>query len=216
MSKAMTDAWMNATPLVDETEFTPWAEEGWLAWNGQSPEMAVCGFVQSLVQMMQPQLIIETGVGQGYMTRAIALVLEGDQTLISYESDADWRSSIWQLPFWQENRFTVTLAADPTPTPDDIGAADLIVLDSDWEIRFPELETWFTHAKQGAVAVIHDVSGQPDTIHQSMRDFIQRLGITGFYLRNPRGCFVAVKGGTDGQATQNTGREGGDEEVVSA
>ena len=49
-------AWENHQHPVDETEFTPWAVEGWFAWNGQSPELEVCEFVRSLVRMMRPQI----------------------------------------------------------------------------------------------------------------------------------------------------------------
>ena len=193
MSKAMIDAWTQATQLVDETEFTPWAEEGWLAWNGQSPEMAVCGFVQSLIQMTQPKLIVETGVGQGYMTRAIVQVLTADQELVAYESDDDWRAAMWTLPFWTDNRFNTTLAEDPSPGLFVTAAADLCVFDSDWEWRFAEVKLWNRYAKPGSVAIIHDTNDEPDTIHRELRELILELGMTGVFLNNPRGCFMAVQ-----------------------
>ena len=42
-------AWNEHQPAVDEQQFTPWAEPGWLAHNGQSPEVAVCDFVRVLI-----------------------------------------------------------------------------------------------------------------------------------------------------------------------
>ncbi len=187
----MIDAWTHAGQLVDETEFTPWAETGWLAWNGQSPEMAVCGFVQSLVTMMHPYQVLETGVGQGYMTRAIVSVLGDDQALVAFESDDDWREALWSLPFWNDN--PAILSSYPTPAVEFMELSDLCVFDSDWEIRFEEIQLWNQHAKPGAVAIIHDTADIPDTIHNSLRELITDLGMTGVFLNNPRGCFMAVQ-----------------------
>jgi len=187
------EAWEQREQPVDETEFTPWAKAGWQSWNGQSPEIDVCAFVQSLVVMMQPKLILETGVGQGYMTRAITAVLDDHQLLISYESDDYWRAALWSLPFWTDNRFTTQLSQNLTPLEGDIARADLCVFDSDFEVRFAEIQWWHDFAKPGAVALIHDTADAPDTIHQSTRELIEDLGMTGVFLNNPRGCFMAVQ-----------------------
>ncbi len=187
-------AWQNATELVDETLFTPWADEGWLSWNGQSPEVAICGFVQMLIEMIRPTVILETGVGQGYLTRAIVPILRADEKLIAYESDDNWREALWSLPFWQDNRVVVTLSPEPTPSPDLIVAADLCIFDSEFENRFQEVSYWDHYAKEGAVCLIHDTSDHPDTVHNSLREFILQMGMTGTFLKNPRGCFMAVQG----------------------
>lgn len=188
-------AWDNHQEAVDEIAFTPWADEGrWLAWNGQSPEVEVVLFVASLVMMMRPALTIETGVGQGYMTRAIVEMLNEDERLIAYESDDGWRQAMWSLPFWTKNSERVTLSTYRSPGPWILAEADLCVFDSDWEIRFGEIDFWQKYAKPGAVALIHDTAEQPETIHLTLHERIRELGMTGFPLRNPRGCFVAVKG----------------------
>ena len=49
--------------LYDEQVFTPWAEPGWTAPNGMSPETEVCDFFASLVRMLKPEVVVETGVG---------------------------------------------------------------------------------------------------------------------------------------------------------
>jgi hypothetical protein len=187
-------AWHHQQEPVDEQQFTPWADEGWASWNGQSPELAVCNFVQTLIGMMEPRTIVETGVGQGYMTRAIGGMLNENQTLLAYESSGHWRTTMWTLPFWTENRFNVALSPDPTPDIDALARADLCVFDSDFVYRFQEIELWNIHAKPGAVALIHDTGDQPQTIHASLRELIVNLGMTGVFLKNPRGCFMAVQG----------------------
>lgn len=186
-------AWEQERDLVDESTFTPDAPEGWLSWNGQSPELSVCAFVHSLVTMMRPRLVIETGVGQGYMTRTIVPLLDDGQQLIAFESDGAWREALWTLPFWTEHRFTVQLSGLSSPERIDISVADLCVFDSDFEHRFSEIRQWHTWAKPGAVALIHDTAEREGTIHQSVRDLIGDLGMTGVFLNNPRGCFMAVQ-----------------------
>ncbi len=186
-------AWNEHQPAVDEQQFTPWAEPGWLAHNGQSPEVAVCDFVRVLVRMLRPQLVIETGIGQGYMTRTIASALSGDQLLLAFESDDDWRAMLYPLQFWTDRQANVSLAFRGTLIPDDVVDADLSIIDSEFEFRFPEIRLWHEHAKPGAVAVIHDTADRDATVHQQMRRFIGDLGMTGVFLNNPRGCFLAVQ-----------------------
>lgn len=183
--------WVDHQDAVDETEFTPWADKGWMSHNGQSPEIAVVDFVVKLVRMMQPSLVVETGVGQGYMTRALAAALtEGE--LWAYESDDAWRALVAKQSFWKERK-NALLSVEHTPSTAFL-QADLSILDSDFLWRFQEVRLWDEHAKPGAVAIIHDTSDRDGTIHQTLRELITNdLGMTGVFLNNPRGCFMAVQ-----------------------
>ncbi len=192
MSVPLEHAWTHHESPVDETEFTPWAEPGWLAHNGQSPEVAVVDFARHLIRMMQPLFVIETGVGQGYMTRAIVPALSGESRFVAFESDDEWRKMLWPLEFWNHRPHT-TLSDRPTPSLDELATADLCLIDSEFDFRFPEIRLWDEYAKPGAVAVIHDTADRDATVHQQMRRFIGDLGMTGVFLNNPRGCFMAVQ-----------------------
>ncbi len=187
-----TTAWTEYEEAVDEQTFTPWAQKGWLAHNGQSPEIAVCDFVSKLIRMMQPQLVIETGVGQGYMTRTVAVALEGVGQLAAFESDDDWRNMMSQHHFWTDYR-NVTLSPLFTPPAELLSIADLTILDSDFPERYDEIVLWHGCAKDRAAALIHDTQDVEGTSHQTMRELIQELGMTGVFLNNPRGCFLAVQ-----------------------
>ncbi len=185
-------AWTEFQESVDEREFTPWAPEGWLSYNGQSPEVGVMDFARQLVRMMNPVLVLETGVGQGYMTRALVAALE-DGKLVAFESDDQWRTMIWAQRFWEERRHVASISEHPTPSDEQFATADLTVLDSEFEFRFDEIERWNLYAKEGALAIVHDTAAREGTIHQSTRDLIVSLGMTGVFLNNPRGCFMAVQ-----------------------
>lgn len=186
-------AWNDYQEAVDETDFTPWAEKGWLAHNGQSPEIAVCDFVRNLIRMMQPALVIETGVGQGYMTRSAASALNGTGQLVAFESDDTWREMVFQQQFWFDYHQVASLSPHHTPPAELMAVADLSIIDSDFEVRFGEIVLWDLWAKPGAVALIHDTADREGTVHRSVRETIVELGMTGVFLNNPRGCFMAVQ-----------------------
>ncbi len=100
---------------------------------------------------------------------------------------------LWPLQFWTDYRFTTQIAPHATPTPDELADADLCVFDSDFEFRLNEIVLWDYVAKPGAVALVHDTSDRDGTVHQTVRELIQDLGMTGVFLQNPRGCFMAVQ-----------------------
>ncbi len=192
MSVPDAHAWNEHQDAVDETVFTPWAERGWMSHNGQSPEIAVMDFVRNLVRMMCPTLVVETGVGQGYMTRTIEMALCHGGHLVAFESDDEWRDMIGVQPFWRDNERAV-LSPNDSPTAAEWSWADLCFIDSDFDVRFAEIRLWDEYAKPGAVALIHDTSDREHTVHQQVRGFIGDLGMTGVFLNNPRGCFLAVQ-----------------------
>ena len=99
------------------------------------------------------------------------------------------------MPYWAENGIVARLSPEPTPCLHELETADLCVFDSEFTVRFEEIERWNRVAKPAAVAIIHDTSDRADTIHASLRELIQDLGMTGVFLKNPRGCFMAVQPG---------------------
>jgi hypothetical protein len=186
---------MTGQELIDEIEFTPWAEPGWLSYNGMSPEVDVCEFFAMLVRLMKPTLVVETGVGQGYMTRAIIPQLSDGQMLLAYESDDVWRHEMEQRAFWFTNKHLATLAPEMSPPAAVLAGADLCFFDSDFPFRLLEIPLWYDNAKRGAVALIHDTGERHEavTLHATVKELIVELEMDGFFLHNPRGCFVAVK-----------------------
>lgn len=160
--------------IHDERLFTGWAKSGWTAWNGESPEIEFCQFVGLLAKMVDPEIIIETGVGQRYVTRH----LPEEPEWLGYESDSQWRSEGCQDA--------------ETPGPDQFAVADFVVLDSDPEWRIPELQQWREYGKPGSLAVVHDCGNghSPNSEHALIRKSVEALGVPGFWLSNPRGGWV--------------------------
>jgi hypothetical protein len=190
-------AWRRESKTRDELEFTPWAEPGWASWNAMSPEVDVCEFAGWLVRMLRPRVVIETGVGQGYLTRRIAENLHGAH-LLCFEADPVVRAELRKLPFFDDMNHECRDSASPSE--DDFAHADISILDSDFPVRFDEVRRWWESAGDGAVALFHDCGNGhgPETPHAALASFIQALGITGVFLKNPRGSFLAVKAGGAG------------------
>ncbi len=186
-------AWSREPPPHDERTHTPWADPGWSAWNEMSPELEFCELAGALVRFMSPPLVVETGVGQGFLARRLSAHLSADQRLLSFESDPVIRAKLEGVQFFQSpNR---SLGSYASPSADDMSRAVLTVLDSDIPLRVEELGLWAAIAPPGAVLLIHDAGNGhgPDTAHNAIRRKIQELGIAGAYLRNPRGGFLGVK-----------------------
>ena len=136
-SGASGPTWADEPGLRDETEFTSWAEPGWHSWNVTSPESEFCDLAATVVHALQPRVVIETGTGQGFLTRRLAAVMGASQTLECFEADDTLRGALAGLPFFAEPAHRLS----PRPTPNDVelGRAELTVLDSDFAERPGEL-----------------------------------------------------------------------------
>lgn len=190
--------WFVEPEPCDEAAFTPWAQPGWRSWNSMSPEVEFTEFAGRLVRMLQPALVVETGVGQGYTTRRLAAGLGPDGRLRAYESDGYYRALLSRLPFFTEAGRE--LAPEPTPPPDALAQADLTILDADDELRYDEIRRWAAAARPGALVLVHDAGNDhpPGTLHHRVRALVAELGIAGRHLANPRGSFLGVQTGLTG------------------
>ena len=187
------DAWQGEQELYEER--SRWHPDApvWHAWNGMSPEHEFCEFAATLVLMAKPRVVIESGVGQGYTTRRVAETLAPGATLIGFESDRAWRQKLAALDFFDGER--VILAAEPTPSDDQLEVVDLFIADSGQKYRSAEVERWAKIARPGSLIIVHDTgNGHPDwTPHHRMGELIESLGISGLRLPNPRGSFVGQR-----------------------
>ena len=190
---ARLQAWTIEPRLRDETEFTKGCEPGWSSWNDMSPELEFCELASLCVRLLRPQFVIETGVGQGFVTRRLLRQLGPGQRLLAFEEDPDWRESLRSLEFFQDPR--VTLSDKLSPTGDELRRAQVTILDSDFPVRFDEVRRWASAAAPGSLLIAHDCGNQhpPDTGHAKLRRLIEELRIPGLFLRNPRGGFVGLQ-----------------------
>ena len=163
--------------MVDERTFTPWAAPGWESWDAYSPEVGFCEFVATMQRMTAPSVVLETGVGVGRVTGFLNL------------------DACTYLGFEHDPRFRIPPADPDRPGPDaeDMGRADLVILDSDPSQRLDEIAMWAECGKSGSVCVVHDAGNGHGVgyVHHQVRQAIEASRIIGVYLSNPRGGWVA-------------------------
>lgn len=183
---------------VDESASAPWIRPAGYASSAMSAELDFCDFVGFLARMMQPDVVVETGVGQGYTTRRVAAGL-GDGTLLCFENDPAIRAGLSALTFFADKRHV--LMSQPTPAAEDFAQADLILLDSDPPDRFTELARWRASGRPGSVLVVRDCDngqGAGDD-HTQFRHLIEEHGIPGVFLHSPGGAFLGFHPGSAGR-----------------
>lgn len=215
--KTIKKAWTNEGRARDEGRWTD-GGEGWTSWNGKSPEVEFCDFAASLVGLINPTKIVETGIGQGYTTRRILWAIGEGQQLRAYESDEEIReiARIATVVFGTlRDQMIVENVADSTfnsavgqflvsesrtPGPEGFRNCDLAILDSEARYRTLEVLQWAKHAPFGSFCLVHDVlkDRAPDTTHRQLYTHIavniqNRPGINGIYLPNPRGGWLGQK-----------------------
>jgi hypothetical protein len=158
-----------------------------------SPEEGFCWFAASLIGMLKPEVIIETGVGQGYVTRRVFSQLDDIQLLLCFESDPGLRDGLSKLDFFSQDN--VHLASSPTPSAKDMTVANLVILDSDFGERDSELRLWRDNSLPGSIILVHDCGNghHAGTGHAMLAVSIKDLGIKGVFMKNPRGSFLGIK-----------------------
>jgi len=172
--------WTCEPEPVPEATFTPWAEPGWQAWNGQAVEVQIADFLGRFVDWLQPNRVIETGVGQGFITRRY----QANRTL--FESDPEWRTRI--VPYCPVEQ-RVTFWAE------EAAQADLTILDSNAPLRFAELWLWI--AVGAGWCFVHDTgNGHPKgSAYTALHATVKAAKLPGVWLDNPRGAWLGCKQG---------------------
>jgi hypothetical protein len=193
--------WTGEVPVpVSERLHTPWAIGDWHAWNEHAVEVEVANFVAQLAFRVDGDapngaVILETGTGQGYLTRAVASSAPLASILV-YESDPEWRLKLIER---EHVRHPAVLSYAATPDSHTMSTADLVLLDSMDPFRLAELCLWAAVAKPGSILWIHDAgNGHPAWDgHFTLGQLIRTLKLPGKFLENPRGSFIAVQDATD-------------------
>ena len=186
-------AWEHEPPTQDETTLcASWGPTGWQAWNGMSPEVEICELAASLCRMLNPALVIETGVGQGYVTRRLAAVLGTEQKLLAYEEDEVLAGDLAQLPFFAAGPYQRKFIHAGSPGQAEFEAAMLCVLDAELVHREAELQLWMQYAPKHSALLLHDCNpfAPAGTTFVEKAAVVSSLGIPGQFLANPRGGFL--------------------------
>lgn len=183
----------------------------WLAWNNMSPEFQFCLMAAWLTKRLQwefaggknPQdsdargiIVLETGMGQGYVTRAVLRVLRRSgkgiaDKMITYETMQMYADLVPEGVIGVDG-LEVRMG---TPGAGDVKGADLVILDSNPDYRNGELRTWIEEAKQGSRLLIHDTFHHESATGQFtspiMKAQIDGM-VAGEFIDAPRGWYSGV------------------------
>jgi hypothetical protein len=178
--------------MITPHPVNPWIEEPELikegdchSWNMMSPELEFCQYVQDQVAQLTTESkeaiwVVETGVGQGFVTRRILEVLRDKDEYWGYETDQYFLDLIPDKLYAQPGFYK------GSPTVGVLQKADLVILDSEVNTRLTELSLWRREGKLGSQLIIHDVP-EPLGFKSPLQSAVFKLGFPGHFLRNPRG-----------------------------
>jgi hypothetical protein len=181
------EAWESEPSTVTESTWTE-GGEGWHSWNVASPEREFCEFAAALVALVRPKLVVETGVGQGFLTRRVLAVLPG--RYLGYESDEELRARLRRLDVWGER---MELASGPQPSAEVLAECELAIIDSEPYQRFRDVDLWREHAPAGGYVLVHDARPDHPVQGGGWRLLARHLGDEGVFLGNPRGSWLYRK-----------------------
>lgn len=175
--------WVKEAMTVDEFEFTH-NYKGFHSWNNMSPELEFCELAAGLAGMTPPNAtIIETGMGQGYLTRRLIKTVVGtSRYLVVYETERAFEDQVTDA--WLGIRGWKLVMGSP----DDLSSVSLTILDSDMKERRKEFDLWVAEGYLGSMLLIHDTYQTSSEV----RDWIRKSKIKGAYFGNPRGAWLGV------------------------
>jgi len=142
------------TATIDETE----------------TEVELRELVYSMIRMLKPELVVETGAYLGGMTATLGVAVRdnGVGRVVSCETDFVFLKRAMQ----RCRELPVAFYAGPSTVVPELERADFLFLDSDYQYRGDEIR----RAKPGATIVIHDAFKSYDPNVPPLADSIRAAG----------------------------------------
>lgn len=141
---------------------------GFTSFNDAGIETETGEFLYSMVRLLKPKRVLETGthigVGAAYMGQALKDNKEGKLDTIEFLPEiyerAKQRIADLNLQDFVTNHYGDVAKFDPhygTDGPVDPGPYQLILLDTEPQTRFAELIKFFPYLQEGGFVFIHDL-----------------------------------------------------------
>lgn len=187
---------------VDEVGET---EKRYAMWNDGSVECEVGEFLMSMVRVIKPEQILETGTYKGWSSAYMANGLKENgsghiTTLEIEQSHIDHSLDLWEK-LNVSDFITVNKIASLNYEP--VTSYQLILLDTEPQIRFAELIKFYPYLESGGFVFIHDlhrhmaqVGQNPDhpekfwpwgEIPEEMKELVKSDKLRPFHFSTPRG-----------------------------
>ena len=140
----------------------------WHFWPNTDYFAEIVSVLQAYVRRLQDEredlVIIETGVGQGYLTRRLAPLMRPERDLYwAYEPHHAHRQEIAIRDFWLKN-LTACIKEHPTPEHHEMAAADLIIVNTPPPWCMAEYFLWQAVKQPHSMMLTTAPVGQSDSV----------------------------------------------------
>ncbi len=195
-SKARAKSFLFGEEILSGEKSLPSAEcpypQRWSMLDGNTAEVETLEFLYSVVRLLKPELIIETGTWHGHMAVALgkALRQNGFGRAISFEIDPEV-CEIAQRRVKDAGLHDLVEVRNRSSLQATVGSnIDMLVLDSELSLRVQEFEYFRPNLRPSAIVIFHDTS----TNHRIVREDVRRLTaqglLTSIILSTPRGLAI--------------------------
>jgi len=187
--------------LSGEEEFSPEMSlpspecafpERWSMIDGKTAELETLEFLYSIVRLLKPSLIVETGTWHGHSAVAVAKALRqnGFGKLVTFEIDTE-TCAVAKRRFEQENLTKFVELRNESPVTGSVnGSIDLMLLDSELPLRISEFEHFRHQLSPGAIAIFHDTSTTHRVVREGVEDLVEKGLLTCVMFPSPRGLAI--------------------------
>jgi len=184
-------------PLIGEDDYF------WSAPDEQSAETEVSAFIGSLIRLIKPRTIIETGCYDGSTTVEIASAMSynyldtiGNQQFFSCDIDAE-KVEMAKIGI-KDNKKYISIDILKMKGIDlikSLGSIDFALIDSspDSRDRYEEIVELVKHLRPGGMFAVHDTAPH----HSSMAEMVEKVKLLGSFekiqFNTPRGLTLFKK-----------------------
>jgi len=161
-------------------------EHGWTVVDDAGSEVELQRLLFSLVCMLKPELVVETGTYRGYATQQLGLAVKrnGFGRVVS----CDTNEAMLEAARGRVRSLPVELRCCRGADLAELREADFVFCDSDYPCRAGELEL----VKRGAVVLIHDTRISYHSDYEPLEGLVRSLG--GICFDSHRGWGLLRKG----------------------
>lgn len=169
--------------------------ERWHMLDAQSAEVEVLDFLKSLILLLKPELIVETGtfIGHSALMMAEAMEANGLGRIITIECDPVVFKKANEQIDGSKLRRRIEYRNGSSLDEKIDGEIDILYSDSDLNIREQEVRRFLPQIKPGGLVLIHDASSHFKVVRAAAMRLEEEGLLSIVLLSSPRGLCLAQK-----------------------